>query len=55
MLRLTPSLVGWILFLVSSLGFIASSYRSGDMAALAASVLFLVGCVMFLLPVRKEG
>ena len=52
MTRLTPSLMGWVLFLASSLGFIVSSYRSGDVAALAGSVLFLAGCVFFLLPVR---
>ena len=52
MLRLSPSLIGWIFFLASSVGFMISSYRSGDMAALAGSVLFFAGCILFLIPAR---
>ncbi len=50
--RLSPSLIGWMFFLASSVGFIISSYRSGDMAALAGSVLFFAGCILFLIPAR---
>lgn len=45
-------LIGWIFFLASSVGFTVSSYNSGDHAALAGSVLFLVGCLVFLVPTR---
>jgi hypothetical protein len=41
---------GWVLFTLSSIGFIASSLKSGDMTAIVASFLFLVGCIAFLLP-----
>jgi hypothetical protein len=51
--RLSPSLIGWLLFLASSAGFVISSYRSGDVAALAGSVLFFAGCIAFLLPARS--
>jgi hypothetical protein len=33
---------------MSAFGFILSSLRSGDTAALLGSVLFLAGCVLFL-------
>ena len=49
----TLPLIGWLLFLASSVGFTISSYQSGDVAALAGSVLFLAGCVAFLVPVRS--
>lgn len=50
----TAALVGWILFLGSSVGFIVSSYNSGDMAAMTGSVLFFLGCVAFLVPTRTQ-
>jgi len=48
----TLPLIGWVFFLASSVGFTVSSYQSGDLAALAGSVLFLVGCLLFLVPTR---
>lgn len=48
----TLPLIGWVFFLASSVGFTISSYQSGDVAALAGSVLFLLGCIMFLVPAR---
>jgi hypothetical protein len=45
---------GWILFVLSALGFIGSSIRSGDMLALAGSVFFLAACVAFLWPRGKR-
>ena len=42
--------LGWILFVLSALGFIVSSVRSGDLPGLAGGVLFLAGCLAFLLP-----
>jgi hypothetical protein len=44
-------LFGWILFLVCAGLFIASSIKAGDILALAASILFLVGCVVFIIPI----
>lgn len=42
--------VGWVLFVFSALGFIASGIRSGDLFALAGSVVFLIACIAFLWP-----
>lgn len=44
------NLWGWLLFVVCSGFFIASSLRSGDMLALAASIIFLLACLLFILP-----
>jgi hypothetical protein len=44
------ALVGWFLFLCSSIGYIVSSWSSGDVAALAGSVLFFCACLVFILP-----
>lgn len=43
-------LAGWISFVVGSLLFIADSIRNGNMMALIASVLFLLGCIQFTAP-----
>ena len=45
--------VGWVLFLISAIGFIMSSL--GNFWAMFGSVFFLVGCLAFLTPyLRKE-
>ena len=52
------NLWGWLLFVVCAGCFIASSVRSGDTLMLAASVIFLLGCVVFIVPLvsrRKRG
>lgn len=43
-------ILGWALFILSALGFIVSGIRAGDSMALLGGVLFLAGCVVFLLP-----
>ena len=43
-------LIGWALFLMSSVAFVVSSYKSGDAAALSGSILFFLGCIAFLMP-----
>lgn len=51
----TFQITGWLLFVLSALGFIVSSIRSGDVLSLIAGVLFLVGCVMFLVPLVQRS
>ena len=46
----TINIIGWILFVFSALAFIAASLRAGDMVGLAGGVLFLVACLIFLIP-----
>ena len=43
-------IAGWIIFLVCSGLFIINSIRAGDMLGLAASLVFLLGCLVFLAP-----
>ena len=53
------NLAGWILFVISALGFIAPSVRAGDPVALLGSIFFLLGCAVFLVPylvrLRRPG
>ncbi len=51
------NLWGWIGFVVCAGFFIAASLRSGDWLALAASVIFLFGCLLFIIPLlgRRRG
>ena len=48
------NLIGWILFVFSALAFIASSLKSGDTAGLVGGVLFLVACLLFLIPFYRR-
>ena len=43
-------LAGWVIFVVCAGFFIASSLRSGDAVGLAGGVLFLLACIVFLVP-----
>jgi hypothetical protein len=47
-------ILGWVLFVLSALGFILSSLREGDLAGLLGGVLFLAGCLVFLLPLLRR-
>ena len=42
--------IGWVCFTVSAVVFLVIGLRDGDGLAVGAGVLFLAGCVMFLLP-----
>ena len=41
---------GWILFLVCAAFFIASSIAGDDIMGLTGSIIFLIGCVIFIIP-----
>lgn len=43
-------LFGWVLFLGCSILFIIASIVSGSPWGLAASIIFLFGCVLFIIP-----
>ena len=45
------TLAGWLLFTLSALFFTWAAVRAGDGIAIAASLLFLVACLVFLVPV----
>ncbi|MEM1365822.1 MAG: cytochrome oxidase subunit III [Pseudomonadota bacterium] len=44
----TLNLTGWLLFIGSALGFLVASW--GDFWGMVGSVLFLVACLVFLIP-----
>jgi len=49
-------LLGWALFLVCSFFFITDSVITGSPLGIAGSALFLLGCVVFLVPlIRRRG
>lgn len=43
-------LLGWILFIICALFYIAANIRSGDWLCLTGSILFLMACVVFVTP-----
>lgn len=42
------------MFVFSAIGFVVSSLRAADFAAIAGSLLFLAGCLVFLVPLLRE-
>jgi uncharacterized membrane protein YtjA (UPF0391 family) len=45
---------GWILFIICAAFFIASSIKNRDFLSLAASIIFLIACVFFIIPLVKK-
>jgi len=43
-------LAGWLLFILCAIFFIASSLKNQDMLAFVGSVIFLIACIVFLIP-----
>lgn len=49
-------ILGWVLFIISALGFIVSSLRLSDMPGLVGGVFFLTGCLVFVAQLlRRKG
>ena len=46
---------GWILFIVCALFFIASALKNQDPLTLTGSVVFLVACIIFLIPLLRSN
>lgn len=47
-------LLGWILFVVCAICFIASSVKNHDFYTFFGSVVFLMACVIFLIPLAER-
>jgi len=45
---------GWILFVLSAMFYIASSINAGDPISLAGGTLFLLACLVFLVPLLVQ-
>jgi len=43
-------LAGWLLFLACAIFFIAQSLTDNNMLGLSGSIIFLAGCIAFLIP-----
>ena len=48
--RTRYELYGWVLFIFCAVFFIASSLRSADYLSLVASIIFLIACFVFIIP-----
>ena len=49
-------LFGWMIFVVCSILFIVSGVATGSPWGVAGSIVFLMGCVIFLIPfIWKKG
>ena len=46
-------LAGWILFIICAIFFIASSLKNGDTLTFIGSIIFLIACIVFLIPLLK--
>ena len=47
-------LVGWWLFILCAVFFIASAIKNKDVFTLVGSIIFLIACIVFILPLRKK-
>ena len=47
------TLAGWLLFTASAGFFTWASMRAGERVAIAGSLLFLIACIVFLVPVWR--
>jgi len=49
------AIAGWLLFIISALGFIWSSLKTGDIPSLIGGVFFLAACIVFLIPYIRRS
>jgi predicted membrane channel-forming protein YqfA (hemolysin III family) len=50
----TYQIIGWGLFIICAIFFIASSIQNHDTLTLIGSVIFLIACIVFLIPLFKN-
>jgi len=46
--------MGWIVFVLCALFYIASSLKNRDTLTLIGSVLFLIACIVFIIPLIRK-
>ena len=46
-------IVGWILFVICAIFFIASSLKNHDILTFIGSVIFLIACIVFFIPLVR--
>jgi flagellar biosynthesis protein FliQ len=53
-LEVKCQLAGWILFIICAIFFAASSLKNQDILTFIASVIFLIACIVFLIPLVRS-
>jgi len=48
-------LAGWALFLICAIFFVASSLATHNVLSLTGSAIFLIACVIFMIPLLFRG
>ncbi len=48
-------LAGWILFILCAIFFIASSLKNRDTLTFIGAVIFLIACIIFLIPLVRSN
>ncbi len=46
---------GWILFILCAGFFIASGIKNQDLFSLIGSIIFLIACLVFIIPLMTKG
>ncbi len=54
-LEMKCQLTGWILFVICALFFIASGLKNHDPLTFIGSVIFLIACIVFLIPLTRPN
>ena len=49
------NLWGWILFIICAIFFIASSLKNQDILTFIGGVIFLMACIVFLIPLVRSN
>jgi Ca2+/Na+ antiporter len=49
------AIYGWVLFVVCALFFMAASLKNRDLLTFLGSVIFLVACLVFLVPLIRSA
>ena len=47
-------IAGWILFIICAIFFVASSLQNHDILTFIGGVLFLIACIVFLIPLVRS-
>ena len=48
-------LAGWILFIICAIFFVASGLKNHDILTLIGGVIFLIACIVFLIPLVRSN
>jgi len=45
---------GWVLFIICAIFFMASSWKNHDTLTFIGSIIFLIACIVFLIPIFSK-